>query len=158
MDTLRAALNCSESSGGGQVGADWVGRVSVDGPVVVAEGTFLSVTGEDDATEVHGGSGNFSQTNRTNRRLFEVSQGGGLTLTRLKLSGGSAEGGGAIYSRSATVKLDSCVFEGNVATAGNGGAVWADGGSITMVAGEFLANNAIRYGGAVHAVNSVLVV
>ncbi|CAN0373701.1 unnamed protein product, partial [Laminaria digitata] len=100
--------------------------------------------------EVHAGS---SQT-----RLFEVYPGGSLTLTRLKLSGGSAEGGGAIYSQSANLTLDNCVFIGNVATTGNGGAVWADGGNVTIVGGEFSSNNATRYGGAVHSVDGKLVV
>ncbi|CAM9615199.1 unnamed protein product, partial [Laminaria digitata] len=82
--------------------------------------------------------------NNNGTRLFEVSQGGGLTLSRLKLSGGSATGGGAIYSRSASIALYNCVFDGNVAKEGNGGAVWADGGSVTILGGEFLANNATR--------------
>ncbi|CAN0513056.1 unnamed protein product, partial [Scytosiphon promiscuus] len=111
----------------------------------------LTLTGGDDLAQVHGDG---SQTNGT--RLFEVSQGGGLTLTRLKLSGGSAEDGGAIYSRSANLTLDTCVVEGNVATDGNGGAVLADGGTVTIVGGEFLANNATRYGGAVHADSSLM--
>ncbi|CAN0593589.1 unnamed protein product, partial [Laminaria digitata] len=54
--------------------------------------------------------------------------------------------------------LYNCVFDGNVAKEGNGGAVWADGGSVTILGGEFLANNATRYGGAVHAADSSLVV
>ena len=166
VDRLRAVLDCT-AAGGGNVEADWVGRVSVDVPIVVPEGTLLSVTGENDLAEVHGGGiggidgigGDPPSNNGT--RLFDVSPGGGLTLTRLILSGGSATGGGgggAIYSRSASVTLDSCVFEGNVATDGNGGAVWADGGSVTIVGGLFLANNSTRYGGAVHAADSSLVV
>ncbi|CAN0353513.1 unnamed protein product, partial [Laminaria digitata] len=92
-------------------------------------------------------------------RLFEVFQGGGLTLTRLKLSRGSAEGGGAIYSHSANVTLDNCIVEGNIATDGNGGgAIWADGGNVVIIGGEFLANSATRYGGAVHVVSTMLVV
>ncbi|CAN0448733.1 unnamed protein product, partial [Scytosiphon promiscuus] len=91
-------------------------------------------------------------------RLFQVSPGGSLTLTRIKLSGGSAEGGGAIYSEAATLTLDNCTFDGNVATNGNGGAVWAEGGNVTIVGGEFLANNATVYGGALYVVEGILVV
>ena len=144
---LRAALNCT---GGGQLEANWTGRVSVGAPITVLEGTFLSVTGENAEAEVYGGD--------TQTRLFEVSQGGGLVLSRLKLSGGSASGGGAIYSKSAGLALDNCVFDGNAATEGNGGAVWADGGNVTIVGGEFLDNSATRYGGAVHSVDGNLVV
>ncbi|CAM9850119.1 unnamed protein product, partial [Laminaria digitata] len=77
-------------------------------------------------------------------------------LTQLKVSGGTAEKGGAIYSSSASLKLDNCVFDGNTATDGNDGAVWANGGSVTIVGGEFLGNNASRFGGAVHATESRL--
>ncbi|CAN0424258.1 unnamed protein product, partial [Laminaria digitata] len=75
-------------------------------------------------------------------RLLEVSEGSSLTLTRLKLSGGTAvKGGGAVYSQSANLTLDNCTFQGNVVTEGNGGAVWADGEGehVTIVGGEFLA-------------------
>ena len=146
VDILRTALSCT---GGGAVEAQWVGSVSVNAPIAVVEGIFLSVTGEDARSEVHGGG---AQT-----RLFDVSPGGSLTLTRLKLSGGSAEGGGAIYSQHANLALDNCTFHMNVATDGDGGAVWATGGNVTIVGGEFSANNATRYGGAVYAVESRLV-
>lgn len=148
VDTLRAALTCAS---GGEVEAEWVGPVVVTAPIVVGEGTFLSVTAGDDLAEVQGGS---TQTNGT--RLFEVSQGGGLTLTGLKLSGGFAGDGGAVHSVLSDVTLTNCVFDGNAATAGSGGAVWADRGSVTIVGGEFLRNNATRYGGAVYAGSSLL--
>ena len=147
---LRAAVNCT---GGGEVNAEWAGRVAVDVPITIAEGTFLSVTGEDDLAEAHADG---SQTNGT--RLFEVSDGGALALSRIKLSGGSAGDGGAIHSRAATLTLDNCTFDGNVATDGNGGAVWADGGNVTIVGGGYFDNNATKYGGAVHSVDASLVV
>lgn len=152
VDALRAAVSCTA---GGAVEADWVGNITLLEPIAVAEGTYLYVTGEGDLAETHDDS---FQTNGT--RLFEVSQGGGLTLTRLKLSGGTAaEGsGGAIYASSANLTLDNCTFETNVATEGNGGAVWAEGGNVTIMGGEFLANTAPGYGGAVYAVEGRLVV
>lgn len=147
VGTLRAALNCTDS--GGKVEASWVGRIPVDAPIVVSEGTFLSVTGEEGGVlaEVHGG-------NRT--RLFEVFPGGGLTVTGLKLSGGSAGDGGAVYSHYANLVFDSCIFESNIATDGGGGAVWAKRGNVTIVGGEFLGNNATRYGGAVDVIDGGL--
>ncbi|CAN0444305.1 unnamed protein product, partial [Laminaria digitata] len=92
--------------------------------------------------EVHGG-------NQT--RLFEVFPGGGLTLTGLKLSGGSAGEGGAVYSHYANLTFDRCNFDGNLAMDGSGGAVWARGGNVTVVGGEFFRNTATRVGGAVYA-------
>ncbi|CAN0479001.1 unnamed protein product, partial [Laminaria digitata] len=103
----------------------------------------LSVTGEGDLAEVYSGG--------AKTRFFDVSQGGGLTLTGLKLSGGSAESGGAVYSKYTNLTLKNCVFDGNTATDGNGGAIWADGGVVTIVGGQFLGNNATRYGGASQA-------
>ena len=145
---LRAALNCA---GSGEVEAEWAGYVSIGAPIEVGEGTYLSVTGADGVAEVHGVA---SQSNGT--RLFEVYQGGGLTLTRLKLSGGSSGAGGAVYSVLANLTLENCVFDGNAATDGSGGAVLADQGAVTIVGGEFLGNNATRYGGAVYATSSTL--
>ena len=142
LGTLRAAVNCTD---GGAVEVNWAGFVTLDAPIAIADGTFLSVTGEDGLAEVHGDD---SQPNGT--RLFEVSQGGGLALSQMKLSGGAAAEGGAILSSSATLTLVSCVFSGNVATEGNGGAVLANGGNVTIVGGDFLANNASQFGGAVH--------
>ena len=150
VGTLRAVLNCT---GGGEVQVNWAGRVAVDTPIAVLEGTFLSVTGDDSLAEVHADS---SLANGT--RLFEVSRGSGLTLTRLTLSGGSAGNGGAVFSQYANLTLEYCTFEGNVATDANGGAVWTNNGNVTIVGGEFLGNSATRYGGAVHAVDGSLIV
>ncbi|CAN0165143.1 unnamed protein product, partial [Laminaria digitata] len=88
----------------------------------------LSVTGEGDLAEVYSGG--------AKTHFFDVSQGGGLTLTGLKLSGGSAGSGGAVYSKDTNLTLKNCVFDSNTATDGNGGAVWADGGVVTIVGGH----------------------
>ena len=148
VDILRAAVGCAD---GGEVEAEWAGRFQVGAPITVGEGTFLSMTGVGGLAEVHGGG---SETNRT--RLFEVSQGGSLALTGLKLSGGSAKAGGAIHSHGTNLTLNHCTFKGNVATDGNGGAVWAKGGNVTIVGGEFTGNHATRYGGAVLATDGRL--
>lgn len=74
LGSLQAALNCAGASG---VHAAWAGVVTLDAPIFIAEGAFLSVTGEDDLAEVHGDSSTAKGT-----RLFMVSRGGGLTLYR----------------------------------------------------------------------------
>ena len=147
---LQAAASCA---GGGEVEADWAGNITLNSPIEVAEGTFLSVTGEDFLAEVHGDS---LLANGT--RLFDVSAGGGLTLTQLRLSGGKATDGGAISSVSASLTLDNCTFQGNASPDGDGGAVWAKGGNVTIIGGEFLSNWANDYGGAVYAFEGTLLV
>ena len=139
VDLLRAAANCTD---GGSLQADWAGAITLDAPISIAPGMFLSITGEDTLAEVRGGS----QT-----RMFEVSRRGELRLTTLTLSGGAEKSGGAIYSNSAALILDSCTFDGNFATSGSGGAVRADGGNVTIIGGFFRGNNASHYGGAVGA-------
>ena len=148
VDLLRAAVACT---GGRSLEADWSGYIPLSTPISIASGTFLSITGEDTLAEIHGGS---------KTRMFKVSPGGRLTLTRLKLSGGSETSGGAIYSESAALILDSCVLHDNVATDGDGGAVRAKGGNVTIRGGEFVSNKAAGYGGAVAATgaNTSLVV
>ena len=142
---LGAAVNCLD---GGTVKAVWAGAVHLNAPISIGAGTFLSITGEGDLSEVQGGS---------QVQLFRVSSLGGLSLTQLKLSGGSAETGGAVYSSGATVKLEDCVFDGNNATE-DGGAVWVEGGDLTIVGGEFSDNNATGKGGAVLALDAAVVI
>ncbi len=143
---LDAAVNCA---GGGNVEAVWAGAVTLGSQISVGAGTFLSITGEDELAEVRGGG---------LTRLFDVSPSGGLSLTQLKLSGGSAASGGAIYSSGAAVTLDGCVFDGNGATAGDGGAVWAEGGDLTIIGGEFSGNTASGNGGAVLALDAAVMI
>lgn len=145
-DTLRALVNCTD---GGTVEVVWDGVITLDAPISIGSGTLLSITGEDQLAEVRGGS---------ETRMFEVSPSGSLTLTQLKLTGGTASSGGAIHSSMATVTLENCVFEGNVAASLDGGAVWAEGGEMTIIKGEFSGNSATANGGAVAVVDEGLLV
>lgn len=130
-----ALTNCT-----GTVQAVWSGAVTLTETISIGSDAFLSITGEDDLAEVRGGS---------QVRLFQVSDSGGLALTRLRLSGGSATSGGAVFASAANTTIDGCVFEDNEASGGNGGAVNAKGGSLTIVGGEFVGNSATGNGGAV---------
>lgn len=143
---LAAVVNCTD---GGTVEAVWAGAVTLDAPILIGSGTFLSVAGEGELAEVQGGS---------EVRLFDVSPSGGLALTGLKLSGGSAARGGAIHSSMAAVTVDGCVFDSNAATAGDGGGVWVEGGTLTIFGGEFFNNSASGNGGAVLAIDSALLI
>lgn len=146
LDELKAAVNCTN---GGRVDAVWAGAVTLDAAISIGEGTFLFITGEDNLAEAQGG---------LVTRIFDVSPGAGLALTQLKLSAGVAQSGGAIRSDAATLTLDSCVFDTNYAVNGSGGAVWVDGGEVTIIGGEFLGNIATGVGGAVFAMDATLVV
>lgn len=50
--------------------------------------------------------------------------------------------------------FDSCLFEGNRATAGNGGSIWAEPGLPSTLAGAgystFRGNSATGHGGAIY--------
>eukprot|EP00752_Nemacystus_decipiens_P006743 g6060.t1 len=144
LDALLGAVNCT-----GTVDATWAGSITLDETIVIGSGTFLVITGEDSLAEVSGGA---------LVRLFDVSESAGLSLLQLKLSGGTAENGGAIYSNEASISIDSCMFEGNVASGENGGAVWARGGELEIVGGSFVGNFAAGNGGAVWASEAELVV
>ena len=145
LETLKAAVNCS---GGGNVVALWSGDVTLESPVLVGSGTFLTVLG-------HGGGGVVARGD-SQTRLFEVSPGAQLTLIKLKLAEGSALHGGAILS-SGSLMLDTCEFAGNVATT-DGGAVWARDGNVTISGVEFSGNSAAGFGGAVFTLGAELVI
>ena len=146
LQKLKAAVNCS---GGGDVFAMWSGDVTLDSPVLVKSGTFLTVLGQ-------GGGGAVARGN-SQTRLFVVSPGAQLTLSELKLAEGSALNDGAILSYG-SLTLDTCEFDGNVATDGSGGAVCARDGNVTISGVEFSGNSATFFGGAIFALDAQLVI
>lgn len=143
---LNASVNCTNGS---EVVAVWVGNVMLDGPISIGEGTFLYITGEDESAEVLGDS----QTH-----LFDVQANSGLSLTKLKLSGGRGTNGGAIRADTANVTIKNCTFYGNTAESGNGGAVWASGAELTITGGNLSGNSASMFGGAVYALDSKVII
>ena len=145
LGILKAAVNCSD---GGNVVAVWSGDVTLESPVLVESGTFLTVLGL-------GGGGAVARGHSQNR-LFEVSPGAELTLRKLKLVDGSAHQGGAICSNG-SLTLHTCEFVGNVATT-DGGAVWASDGNVTISGVKFSNNSAASLGGAVFTLGAELVI
>ena len=146
LEKLKAAVNCS---GGGYVSAVWSGNITLESPVLVGSGTFLAVLGQ--------GGGDAVARGDFQTRLFEVSSGAQLTLSKLKLAEGSALNGGAILSNG-SLTLDTCKFVGNVAITGSGGAVWAGDGDVTISGVEFSGNSAATFGGAVFIIGAELVI
>lgn len=146
IQTLISAVNCTN---GGKLEAVWAGSVAVEDTVSIGAGTLLSVSGEDATAEAVGA---------VDTRVFDVVPGGWLEIIGLRLSGGTSSQGGAIRSTLATLTLDNCVLQGNRAPEGDGGAVWVEGGDITVIGGQFLDNMASLRGGAIIAIDADLTV
>ncbi len=98
-------------------------------PIVTSDITIVA----NGATLQHTGSANF--------RLFAVGTGGTLTVQNAYIKGFSIKGGdgaaggggglgagGAIYVFESILYVDSCTFDGNIATGGNGSGLFANAG------------------------------
>lgn len=145
VSTLRNAVNCSN---GGTIEAIWSGSVTVNTTLAIGSNTVLVVSGEEGAALV----------GLSALRLFEVAPGGGLNISRLLISGGSAENGAAILSTYGVIHIEDCEVHNNVATSGGGGAVLATGGVVTVSSSSFYNNTASTFGGAILGTNVNLTV
>lgn len=69
------------------------------------------------------------------------------------------DGGGAVFSDTASVTLTNCVFLDNAATgtSGSGGAVFSHEGTLTVTGSTFTSNAASRAGGAIEARGGTLI-
>jgi large repetitive protein len=118
---------------------------SCAGPVVLLDGVlpkiYLDVTIDGGGTMVLSG-GNAA-------RLFEIENGGILTLNNITLTKGFADGdGGAIYSSGALTINNSRFLDNQTTLNGNGGALIAFG-ALTITNSEFAYNQAAN-GGAIY--------
>lgn len=87
-------------------------------------------------------------------RIFDVTA-GTLTINNVKFSNGSAADGGAIQIENASVTLNNCILDNNIANAsnGSGGAIYVKtGANLTANNSTFSNNRANRAGGAIEAV------
>jgi len=64
-------------------------------------------------------------------------------------TGGEAPWGGAIYADGSTMTIRDCVFSGNTASSGGGGVHWDDG-AVTVIDCTFTGNTATNGGGGLH--------
>ena len=87
------------------------------------------------------------------------SEGSAITITGT-LSGNTAESGGAIYydGDGAVTISGSANISSNSATNGNGGAIYATAGTITLTSGNIVKNSATGNGGAIYTGNGAVVV
>ena len=80
-------------------------------------------------------------------RIFKVENGANLILENLKLTGGKADGGGAIYAENANeIKIINCTITGNEAGT-NGGGLNVEGTPTTITNCTFTGNTAKNGGG-----------
>lgn len=142
---LAAAVNCS----GGSFEVEWRGAVSVTETIYVADGTVLSVTGDDASAVVDGNS---------TTRLFTVVN-ATLHVSGVNISFGASIVGGAVAAAGSSLTFNRTNFVGNSATAGSGGAVYvSNGSSVTCVGGgTFAHNSAALDGGGLYATGSSVV-
>ena len=75
-------------------------------------------------------------------RIFDVN-GGNLTINNLRLTEGKADKGGAVRLRAGTLAVYNSSFLSNRSETG-GGAIYADGGSVSVTASQFAANCVTR--------------
>lgn len=141
---LAAAVNCS----GGSFEVEWRGRVVVDEPIFVVDGTVLAVTGAGSDAVMDGGG--------LIRVLTVVDA--SLLVSRVNISSGASVVGGAIAAAGSTLVFNQTNFVGNSAT-GNGGAIYVSrSSSVQCVGGGTLADNrAAMEGGAMYVTGSSVV-
>jgi predicted outer membrane repeat protein len=95
------------------------------------------------AIDVSGAPTNFSLTNLTIRNgqadagfgggALRVSDGAVVNIVNVNFEDNQADFGGAAHNDGSTLYINASVFSGNRATAGNGGAIFADGDGTTNV-------------------------
>ena len=106
--------------------------------------TIMGLTGSgSDILNANYGTGG----NITKHRIFKVYNGADFTIEGLTLKGADSgtRGGGAIYTEG-KVEMANCVITGNKASGANGGGIFIDKGTFTMIGGE-IKNNSTKVSG-----------
>ena len=88
-------------------------------------------------------------------RLFKMNSGAKLTLIGMTLINGGADGeedgvGGAIYNDGGSLTLINCTIRDSSSNL-NGGAIYNDMGSLTIISSNIINNSAVLYGGAIYS-------
>ncbi len=92
------------------------------------------------AITIEGGGHSISGDGK--HRIFDVNS-GNLTINNLTLTAGKADKGGAVRLRAGTLAVDNSSFLSNRSETG-GGAIFADGGSVSVTASQFATNCVTR--------------
>lgn len=137
---LTEALNCS----GGSFEVEWTGRVVVDEPIFLVNGTVLAITGVGSSAAIDGGG---------STRLFTVVD-AELHMVGMNVSSGTSVTGGAIAATGSVLTFNRTSFLGNRAS-GHGGAVYVSNRSnVSCAEGTFVDNGAGKDGGAMFVTGS----
>lgn len=80
-----------------------------------------------------------------------ISFGGGLILKDCQFLNNTAAGNGGAITCYGDMQITDCTFENNTSTGGGGGAIYSDGGNITIQDVSLTGNNAATIGGGIAA-------
>jgi predicted outer membrane repeat protein len=149
--TLRDAVTAANNNSGN---ADYVVFTSNVSGAVTLSGTDILI---DDPVYIYGrGADVDTVSGNGDSRIFDLEMttpGDQVAIYGLRLTGGSAPGGGAIYDDNADLRVVDSVLTGNEAEAG--GAIFENGGSNhgrnLVVAYSTFDHNTATYGGAIAA-------
>jgi predicted outer membrane repeat protein len=120
---------------------------SVTGTINLTATLDVTTTG---ALSINGPAvGGITISGRTTNEILDLESDTNVTLTNLTfLDGGNAIDGGAIFADGTSLTIENSTFSHNAA--GFGGAILADAGTITITNSTFAGNSAVEEGGAIY--------
>ena len=155
---ISGCANLNNSIFKGNIASEYGGAIRVGGAFRMTSCTF-----EENSSSLNGGAlfinagqDNVIKNNEFINNSSDASGGaiylkeyyGGLTIDGLRFSSNTAQQAGAIIAE-IEFTLTNSTFEGNLATAGNGGAIYLKNGTISNC--EFSTNKATQNGGSIWA-------
>jgi predicted outer membrane repeat protein len=135
--SLRAAIAAAKSND------TIVFALSLDGQTITLTGGELLI--KKNLTIGGPGAGQLTISGNNASRIFEVAPKERVTLSALKISNGSADGGGGILN-GGTLAVSNCTLSGNTASSSGGGI--NNAGTMT-ISNSALSGNFAAYGGAI---------
>jgi hypothetical protein len=97
-----------------------------------------------------GGGTMIDATGGALHRVIRIAPSGfAVTLSHLRITGGSASSGGGIFEELGTLTITDSTITGNTATNADGGGIANQGGTVTITHSTISANSAKQYGGGV---------
>lgn len=93
--------------------------------------------------------GNGATITASGARFFSVNANGVLRIENTRLAGGSASGGGAIFSTGHLLVFNSTFQNNSSSNVGRGGAIWNRFGVLYVEGSTFVGNSATQDGGAI---------
>jgi len=143
--SLRWAIE--QANGTSQADAITFDASLADQPIVLG-GTELSIS--DDLTITGLGADDLTISGNNLSRVFSIAEGANVVISGVAITGGKAEGGGAIYNQG-TLKVADSIFTGNSSMEGSDGGAIYNEATLTVETSQFTGNSATKsaYGGAI---------